>query len=53
MKRADSYETRGVIVDCPYCKAENDLELSDLCCVEGDEVICQECKRIFELGKSL
>lgn len=39
--------TNDIIIECPYCERENDVQFSDL----GDEFECQlmHCEKYFQL----
>jgi len=51
MKKSDFSEVFGAKVNCPYCDEENELDIGALQYDEGDEVTCEFCDKVFELGK--
>jgi len=53
MKKADFCETFGALVDCPYCGEENELDFGASRYLEDEEVICQYCDKVFELGECI
>lgn len=53
MERSDFCEFYAAMVDCPYCGCENELDVGESRYVEGNEVECRHCGKVFELGKSL
>ena len=45
-------EFYGAVVDCPYCGEENELDVGESRYCEGEEITCQHCEKVFELGIS-
>jgi len=52
LETADFYEFYGATVECPYCEAENELDVGQSQYNEGDSVTCRYCEKEFELGIS-
>lgn len=53
MESADFYENYSAVVECPYCEFEFMLDEQGSRYCEGEEVTCENCGKVFELGESI
>lgn len=53
MESVDFYEVFSAIVTCPHCNKENELDDAPARYVEGDDIECSYCEKVFKLGQPL